>query len=293
MTVGPVEAAKAASSSLQPIKVCLLMESRLSREALIRVLRRYPDVAVVGEGSARRDGGHLAIVESQCDVVVLDICDPKWLHFVLQTARGLLPAFNALLIGMGGDCDQFLAAVRSGVTGYLLKDACPSEIVVAIRALARGEAYCPPQLCSCLFQHVAQRLSFHPTDSGCTVPSFTLRQRKLAYLVAQGLTNKEIASRLNLSEYTIRNHVHRIMRRLKTTNRRELVEAIHVLERQLWRTPIASEGRVQNPDAEIYARKVPQFSQQSFDTAQLSTVQRFPMAIAVRRETRRYKGESQ
>jgi len=111
------------------------------------------------------------------------------------------------------------------VTGYLLKDASASDVVTAVRAVARGEAVCPPQLCHILFRFVAQMAKEMPAQNALK-PDLTLRQQQLVSLVAKGLTNKEIAARLNLSEYTVRNHIHRILKQVDAESRSEAVETI-------------------------------------------------------------------
>jgi two-component system, NarL family, nitrate/nitrite response regulator NarL len=138
-----------------------------------------------------------------------------------------LPAsFKTVLIAMEPDEDQSLAAVRSGVSGYLLKDASALEVVAAVRSVSRGEAVCPPQLCSTLFRFVAQIVSEVPAPVATSKPDLTLRQQQLVCLVAKGLTNKQIASHLNISEFTVRNHIHRILKQVDAETRSEAVETI-------------------------------------------------------------------
>jgi DNA-binding NarL/FixJ family response regulator len=127
---------------------------------------------------------------------------------------------------MDSDEEQFLAAVRSGVMGYLLKDASASDLVAAVRAVYRGEAVCPPQLCSGLFRFVAHMVDEIPVKRSAPRPDLTLRQQQLMTLVAKGLTNKGIASRLNLSEFTVRKHIHRILKQVDAGSRSEAVETI-------------------------------------------------------------------
>ena len=127
---------------------------------------------------------------------------------------------------MDSDEEQFLAAVRSGVMGYLLKDASASDLVAAVRAVYRGEAVCPPQLCSTLFHFVAHIIEETSVKRSAPRPDLTIRQQQLMVLVAKGLTNKEIASRLNLSEFTVRNHIHNILKQVDASSRSEAVETI-------------------------------------------------------------------
>jgi len=127
---------------------------------------------------------------------------------------------------MEPDEEQFIASVRSGVTGYLLQDASASDVVATVRAVYRGEAVCPPHLCSVLFRLVAQMPSEIPLPNSPPKPDLTLRQQQLVTLVAKGLTNKEIASHLNLSEFTVRNHIHNILKQVDASSRSEAVETI-------------------------------------------------------------------
>jgi two-component system NarL family response regulator len=112
------------------------------------------------------------------------------------------------------------------VTGYLLKDASAADVTAAVRAVARGEASCPQQMCTLLFQTVAQMERNKQVKKSTDKMGLTLRQQKLMKLVAKGLTNKEIAEELHLSEYTVKNHMSRILKQLDAENRSEAVETV-------------------------------------------------------------------
>jgi DNA-binding NarL/FixJ family response regulator len=207
-----------------PTQVFLLVENRLVRETLVRLFRKRSDLRVVGQGYSTEA---IDALNSHCDIVVLDdlhmvsLLGPRL--FGGQQATG---AVGVVLIGMEEDETQFLKAVRSGVSGYLLNDASPSDVVAAIRALARGEAVCPPRLCLALFRSVARAVEETPTQiRQRSRHSLTIHQQQLISLVAKGLTNKEIASRMNLSEFTVKNHIHRIMKQVEAESRHEAVEA--------------------------------------------------------------------
>jgi two-component system nitrate/nitrite response regulator NarL len=205
------------------IRAFLLIENRLLREALVRLFRKRPDLIVVGQTSPA-DETALDSLETECDVLVCDSFLPSRLPTGLAVNSGTPAGFKIILIGMESDEEQFMAAVRSGVTGYLLQDASASDVVAAVRAVFRGEAVCPPQLCSTLFRFVAT--TEVPLQNSTSKPDLTLRQQQLVTLVAKGLTNKEIASHLNLSEFTVRNHIHRILKQVDAGSRSEAVETI-------------------------------------------------------------------
>jgi DNA-binding NarL/FixJ family response regulator len=217
------------SPTIQPIersiRVALILENRLVREALVRLFRKVPDLCITKEYSP---ADAPISPDSAGDVIVVDD---------LQTAVELgsslrsnghvaLPA-AMLLIGMEDDEEQFLTAVRAGMTGYLLSSASAEDVIASVRALARGEAVCPPSLCMALFRVAARN---GREGAACvkrgTIHGLTIRQQQLVSLVAKGLTNKEIASQLNLSEFTIKNHIHRIMKQVEAENRHEVVEVV-------------------------------------------------------------------
>jgi DNA-binding NarL/FixJ family response regulator len=209
---------------ISPIRVLLAIESRFLRESLVRLFRKRADFAVVGQASPT-EKGTLEIGGSECDVLVGDRFVSALLSEGSLAQSAASPRAKVILIGMDCDEQQFLAAVRGGINGYLLQDASASEVVAAARAVARGESICPPQLCTALFRLAAQ-CPRQPPPNLPARPDLTLRQQQLVALMAKGLTNKEIAAQLSISEFTVRNHVHRILKQVDAESRDEAVETI-------------------------------------------------------------------
>jgi DNA-binding NarL/FixJ family response regulator len=207
------------------IRTFLLIENRLLREALVRLFSKRADLQVVGQ-SGYADATALAVLDSQCDVLVIDSLQTQWFTALTGIENADRASFKTVVIARESDEEHFLAAVRANVTGYLLQDASASDVVAAVRTVYRGEAVCPPQLCSTLFRFVAQMATERPVQTAASKPDLTLRQQQLVALVAKGLTNKEIASRLNLSEFTVRNHIHRILKQVDAGSRSQAVETI-------------------------------------------------------------------
>jgi DNA-binding NarL/FixJ family response regulator len=130
---------------------------------------------------------------------------------------------------MDEDPQIFLHAVRLGVSGYVCKEAPASEIIAALRAVGQGEAVCPPKLCMALFQQAAREFHKNPviTDREARIKfRWTHRQSQLVALVANGLTNKEIAVNLRVSEFTVKSHLRRIMKQVNAESRFEAVDLI-------------------------------------------------------------------
>jgi DNA-binding NarL/FixJ family response regulator len=205
------------------VRIYLLIENRLLREALDRLFKKRPDLNVVGRGGQSEITPE-QLQELNCDVVAFDFFDARW--FAAGSGADCAVGAKPLLIGMGGDSREFLSAVQAGVRGYLLKDASTTEVLAAVRATFRGEAVCPAKLCLTLFEHVAKMSKKEKPRGASERPDLTLRQQQLMVLVAKGMTNKEIASRLNLSEFTIRNHIHRILKQVDAESRSEAVEVV-------------------------------------------------------------------
>ena len=201
-----------------------MIENRLLREALVRLFCKRADLLVVGQ-CGYADTGALHELDSKCDVLVIDSLQIPWLSRTTAIEGPDCASFRTIVIARESDEKNFLAAVRLGIAGYLLQDASASDVVAAVRAVFRGEAVCPPQLCSALFRFVAQMAREMPVQQSLK-PDLTLRQQQLVALVAKGLTNKEIASHLNLSQFTVRNHIHRILKQVDAESRSEAVETI-------------------------------------------------------------------
>ena len=210
-------------STAVSIPVFLLAENRLLREALARILNKKNDITVVGSATYSAAVSD-AIAAVSARVLLFDPVDTSAGLALVRTIRESFPELKIVLIGMELDSELFLRAVREGITGYLLKDATAADVADAVRSAADSRAICPPELCQALFDYVAhQRVSF---------PSFfikqqfglTRREQQLVEMISRGFTNKEIAVDLGLSEQTVKNHIHRVLRKFGVRDRLAAVE---------------------------------------------------------------------
>lgn len=201
------------------IRVFVLSDNRLLREALVRIFSKKSDIQTV---RSRQFGADVVedILISDPDVLLLDSASFLFREGVhLSRDRREKEKIKILLVAMEEDEPLFLEAVREGALGFVPREASAMDVVAAIRAVAQGEAVCPPRLCKRLFNFVAQHASVHPPDEESALPGLTRREEQLIPLIGRGLTNKEIAAQLNLSEKTVKNHVHRILRKMGVDNR--------------------------------------------------------------------------
>ena len=206
------------------ISVFLVAGNRLLREALARLFTKKGEVEVCGvspfvpeikSSSELRDA----------DVLVLDAITVQLSDYALIpeiTARA--PKIKVILIDMDDDPETFLQCVRAGAVGYVLKDASAADVISAVRLVGQGQAVCPPQLCMSLFQTVTRQWTSFPSARIKVELGLTRRQQQLIPLIAQGLTNKEIANHLHISEQTVKNHIHRMLRRVGASDRLQVID---------------------------------------------------------------------
>ncbi len=208
----------------------IVAENRLLRESLARLFRKRGGLIMVGEGSYS-DSTLEDVSAVGADLLLLDCLGPDQKSDLICDLRESVPHIRIVLFGMDDDAEIFLQAVRLGVNGYVLKNASASELIDAIRDVAQGEAVCPPKYCKVLFQALSseanQQAAIAEERAGIRF-ELTQRQRQLMSLVAMGMSNKEIAANLNLSEFTVKNHIYRVMKQVDAQNRHEACHLIRV-----------------------------------------------------------------
>lgn len=212
-------------------RVLILSDNRLFREALTRIFSKKSDIETVcsrqmDEGAAEH------IRECNPDVLVLD--SPLFLSTeAVRVAKQGKRAIKIVMVAMKEDEALFLKAVRQGVYGFVPKDASALDVVNAVRSVAQGEAVCPPRLCKHLFDLVAQTAPSKCGGRQVNGLGLTRREEQLIPMIDLGLTNKEIATQLNLSEKTVKNHVHRILRKVRVDSRFNLSSALAAASAEL------------------------------------------------------------
>lgn len=210
----------------QKVRVCILSDNRLFRESLGRILSKRGDLEIT-TSSGISEVALRETARSSVDVVVLDSLDFSILRAAfLETHRDSCYPLKILLVAMEEDEQLFLQAVRAGALGFVLKDASALDVVAAVRSVACGEAVCPARFCKSLFEFVAKQSV--ELQKGCAKLQLglTRREQQLVPMIGRGLTNKEIAKELNLSEQTIKNHVHRILHKVGVENRLAIGAAV-------------------------------------------------------------------
>ena len=205
-------------------QVYLLAENRLLREALTRILTKKADIRVVGAAGLSPQA-EARIADLKPDILLADASALSDLALqLIPNVRRILADVKIVMIGMDADPELFLHAVRQGVRGYVLKDASAVEVGAAVRAVIHGEAVCPPSLLTFLFAAVAQSHAASPNAQVRHQLGLSRREQELIHMISEGLTNKAIAARLGLSQQTVKNHVHRMLRKVGARHRLGIVE---------------------------------------------------------------------
>ena len=204
-------------------EVFLLAQNRLLREVLIRLLAKKSGIRIAGANSYS-PAVHHEVIAARPNIVLLDSSGLASARASLITAlRTAIPSVRIILVDMDADENTFLEAIRAGVVGYVLKEASASEVTATISSVAAGKAVCPPSLCMTLFRNIA-RQAVLPQHHWRADFRLSRREQQIAEMLRERLTNKEIAMRLNLSEQTVKNHVHHTLRKMGVANRFAVLE---------------------------------------------------------------------
>lgn len=216
--------ADARKTPAEKIRVFVAAENRLLREALARVLTKGGCVEVIATDSAAPFHTD-ALLDARPDILLLTSRGSLQEDLsAIQQVRAASPAVRILLIGMAKDEREFLQCVRAGISGYLLRDASAGEVLQGVQAVHAGEAVCPGALCAALFRFFESDTASLPCVSGRRHSGLSRRELQLIPLIAQGLTNKEIANHFSLSEQTVKNHLYRMKHKIGAEDRLEMVQ---------------------------------------------------------------------
>jgi two-component system NarL family response regulator len=203
------------------IRVLVVDDQELFRRGLTMLLGVEPDMEVVGEAA---DGASAAALAATAvpDVVLMDVRMPRQTGIEACTAvKDAAPNARIIMLTVSDDEADLYDAVKSGASGYLLKDSSIEEVAQAIRVVADGQSLISPSMAIKLLDEFKQMAR---TDrQAVPTPRLTERELEVLRLVAQGLNNREIAKQLFISENTVKNHVRNILEKLQLHSRMEAV----------------------------------------------------------------------
>lgn len=207
-----------------PIRVVVADDQALLRSSFRVLLETTPGIAVVGEASNGLEVVRLAAAELP-DIVLMDVRMPEvdGIEATRQICGSAGTADVRIIILTMFDLDSYIfSALRAGASGFLLKDASPSELLQAIRVVAAGEALLAPSVTRRIINEFAHRPPPSPVLDR-SLAGITNRERDVLTLVARGLANAEIADHLRVSPATVKTHLHHLLAKLDVRDRAQLV----------------------------------------------------------------------
>ena len=206
---------------MDAIRVLLADDHTLFRKGIRTMLDEMPEVEVVGEAASGREALELAN-QLVPDVILMDIKMPHLSG--IEATREILrenPHIGVILVTMFDDPESVFAGMRAGSRGYVLKEAEPEELRRAIEAAHRGEVMLCPIMARKVLRHFAVEAS--PARAQLPYEQLSRRELQVLQLAADGLSNREIAQRLVISEKTAKNHVSNIFSKLNVNDRTQAV----------------------------------------------------------------------
>jgi len=204
------------------IRVIVVDDQELFRRGLTMLLAVEDDIEVVGEASDGIAATELA-VGSVPDVVLLDVRMPKGSGIdACSSIKSAVPSTKILMLTVSDEEADLYEAVKNGASGYLLKDASIDEVAQAVRVVADGQSLISPSMATKLLEEFKQ-ISSPGRRNHLMVPRLTDRELEVLRLVARGLSNRDIAKKLFISENTVKNHVRNILDKLQLHSRMEAV----------------------------------------------------------------------
>ncbi|WP_084648737.1 LuxR C-terminal-related transcriptional regulator [Rhodococcus sp. WB1] len=202
------------------LRLFVIVGIRFYREGLKEVLGKLPDVAAVGAAAEGGRGCLAQLRRFSPDIVLLDMS----VQDSSETARTLVrvvPEAKVVALGVPETEDHVVACAEAGVAGYVPRDGSLGDLVASIRAVARGEAVCSPQISAALMRRLAVLAQLGQTAR--PLARLTVREKEIVNLIALGLANREIAGQLGIELCTVKNHVHHILEKLGVERRAEVV----------------------------------------------------------------------
>ncbi len=209
------------------IRVIVIDDNRLVREGLQALLDEQPDLKVVAAAEDRASGlrdlqeftPHVVLVDA-----ALDNGDGYGFVGVLRKSA---PETKVIVMDLLPAPEDVIEFVKAGANGFVMKDATIDELVSTIRSVALGADVVPPALTGTLLSHIAQQAAVRRMPDAAESVRMTKREREIMNLIAEGLSNKEIAQRLNIATYTVKSHVHNILEKLALHSRLQIAAYTH------------------------------------------------------------------
>lgn len=202
------------------IRIMLVDDQVIVREGLSAMLGVEDDISVVGQAGGGAEALRL-VPQIKPDVILMDVRMPGMDGLTaLDQLKSLYPTLSVIMVTLYDDPDYLYRAVSAGAAGYILKDASRAELLSAVRTVAAGGAIISPGMLRDLLGHISGLMDTSGTTQACAPElGLTKREVEVLGLMAEGLTNQEIADRIIVSPTTVKTHVQNILQKLGVSDR--------------------------------------------------------------------------
>ena len=216
-----------ATKRVSPIALVLIDDNRLLREGLTAMIHSQPGFKVLA-ASADADEALEQVRQAKPDVVLIDfgLEDHDSLSLT-ATVHQEVPGARVIVMGLLSTQGDVADYVRAGASGFIMKNASLEEFFATLRSVAGGDQVLPTALTTSLFEQIAQRAAKLPPPVIIDSVRLTNREQEVVALLGEGLSNKEIATRLNIAVHTVKSHVHNVLEKLALRSRLEVAAFSH------------------------------------------------------------------
>jgi len=200
------------------ITLAIVESNRLYREFIISLVSREPDICINGFRSASEIRGL-----SKPHIVLLQSDSPEFAQVkdLLKTLSGV----KLVILNADPEQKSLLACIRMGVAGFILKDASGYDVVDTIRSVFVGHKVIPPTIAVSICRQLYEEKTYGNGAPSLGAGRITAREQQILNLMVEGLTNKEVAQRLNIATHTVKSHIHNLFQKLEIRNRVDLVNS--------------------------------------------------------------------
>jgi len=209
------------------ILVLVIEDNRLVRDGLVALLHEQPDFKVVAAAEGANVGLQ-QVQQTKPHVVLLDASlGNSSSHGIVESVRKTAPQTKVIVMDLLPAQQDVIEFIKAGASGFIVKDATVEDFISTIRSVAGGVNVVPPALTGTLLSHIADQTDIRSRPDVSEAVRMTKREREITGLIAEGLSNKEIAQRLNLATYTVKSHVHNILEKLALHSRLQIAAHAH------------------------------------------------------------------
>ena len=216
---------------MKNIRMLLIEDNRLLREGIISIINEHDDLkAAAAHGTNKTIFDKIESYKPA--IILLDIGLRNQNSLVLvKNIKKTYPKTHIVAMDLIPTQDDIYEFVKTGVSGFILKDATVNEFVKTIRTVAKGEKVLPPPLTDSLFSQIVNKTINGPSEDSSPnlleAVRLTRRELQIVKYISEGMTNKEIAKKLNISTYTVKSHVHNVLEKLALHSRVQIAKYAH------------------------------------------------------------------